>query len=179
MSDVVNHSWKLRLCIGLLMLILGFIGMIVTDISRDGAWLYWRNISAVFAILSLSLSIYLQKMRWKTTVFTIWHELFHWVGLLLTIVTIDYFVTTGIMGRFQAGLVALALLAFATYLIGVYIETTFIPVGIILGVFAAGTALFAAYIYSIILPLTIIAALVVVWMVHRMHKAYHPVDKSG
>ncbi len=168
---MTKHSWKLRLCIGLLMLILGFTGMIIMDLSKEMAWHYWRNVSLVFAALSLSLSLYLKKRGWKSAVFTIWHEVFHWVGLILSVAVIDYFVTTGMMGRFQAGLVALTLLAFATYLAGVYIEATFIPVGLVLGVFAAGTALFAVYVYSVILPLTIFAALVVFWILHRARKA--------
>lgn len=172
MKESINHSWKLRVCVGLIMLILGFIGMIVTDISKDGSWRYWRDISGVFAVLSLSLSIYLKKMGWKKAIFTLWHEIFHWLGLFLTIATVNYFVTIGVMGSFQAGLVALSLLAFAIYLAGVYIEPTFIPVGIVLGIFAAGSALFAAYIYSIILPLTALAALAVIWIIYRIRKAH-------
>lgn len=169
-----NHSWKLRLCIGLIMLVLAFIGVIVTDLHQDGAWGYWRVISVIFAMLSLGLSFYLKKMGWKTAIFTIWHELFHWLGLILATFIAGYFVDTGIMGRFQAGIVVLTLLALTTYLAGVYIEATLIPIGLLLGFFAVGTALFAAYIYSIILPLTIIGAIIVIWIVHQSKKANHP-----
>ncbi|MBY0530173.1 MAG: hypothetical protein K2P51_08335 [Rhabdochlamydiaceae bacterium] len=167
MATTKNHHWKLRLSIALLMLILAFVGVIVTDIYQDGAWRYWQIISIVYAVLSLTLSFYLKKMGWSKAIWTLWHELFHWIGLMLAIFIISYFVKTGIMGRFQSGLVVLTLLAFATYLAGIYIEATYIPIGVLLGFFAAGTALFQAYIYSVILPLTIVGALIVGWIVYR------------
>jgi hypothetical protein len=175
--DISEHphkqGWKLRLCVGLIMLILAFIGVIITDISKDGSWNYWRHLSIVYAILSLGLSFYRRKVGWKTAIFTTWHEIFHWIGLILSTFVVAYFVNSGIMGRFQAGIVVLTLLALGTYLAGVYIEMTFVPIGLLLGVFAAGTALFAAYIYTIILPLTIIAAVIVVWLIHRSNKVIH------
>ena len=150
---------QLRIIVALVMLILGFIGVIVTDIIKDGAWKYWQFLCVVYAVMSLVLSWHVKKKGWKTSALTIWHELAHWAGLAGAIFIVSYFVGVGLVSRFIASLLTLLLLSLATYLAGIYIETTLIFVGVILGIFALGIAFTAVYLYSILLPLTIIAAI--------------------
>lgn len=166
----MTTSIKLRLVIAFVLLTLSFIGVIITDIKKDGAWEYWRFLCVVFACLSLALSWHLRRKGWKTPLFTLWHELAHWIGLLGGIFVASYFVRIGFIGRFEASLLILLLLALATYLVGVYTEPTFILLGIILGVFAAGLAFLDAYLYNIILPLTLVAGIILFVVLYRSHK---------
>lgn len=162
---------QLRIIAALVMLILGFIGVIVTDLIKDGAWTYWQFLCAVYAVMSLVLSWHVKRKGWKTTVLTIWHELAHWAGLIGAIFVVSYFVGIGLVSRFIASLLTLLLLSLATYLAGIYIETTLIFVGAILGIFALGIAFTAVYLYSILLPLTIVAAVILVVFIKKMHQS--------
>ena len=101
------------------------------------------------------------------TVATIWHELAQWFGLILAVYLISTFVNIGLMGRFEAGLVVLTLLALTIFIAGIYVETTFILIGLLLGIFAAGAAVLAAYIYTIMLPLTVAVAIGLVWVARK------------
>ena len=82
MEPIKRHPFKPRMICGLLMLALGFIGVVVTDIKKNGAWEYWRILAIVYALISLGLSWHLKKQGWKTTILTIWHEIAHWAGLV-------------------------------------------------------------------------------------------------
>ncbi len=165
-----GSSFKIRLFVALLMLLLGFIGVIVTDIKKDGAWYYWRFLAIVYAALSIGLSSHLKRKGWKTTFYTIWHEIAHWVGLVAAIIVVSYFVQVGLISRFEASLLTLLLLALATYLAGVYTEPTMVLLGILLGVFAAGIAFVDEYLYNILLPVTLAAAVLLVVYIHHKHK---------
>ncbi len=161
------HGWKVRLFVGMVMLLMGFIGLIVTDIMKDGAWSYWRITAVVYALLSLVLSWHLKRTGWRKELVTVWQEILHWGGLMLAIALVSYIVSLGLQGRYVASLQVLTLLALATYLAGVYFEPSFIPIGIVLGLFAAGLAFFNVYLYGILVPVTIVAGGVLYWMNHR------------
>ncbi|MCB1115267.1 MAG: hypothetical protein KDK71_02260, partial [Chlamydiia bacterium] len=164
-----HHHWKMRLFVAIVMLGLSFIGLIISDIRVNGAWNYWRVMVPIFAFLCLFLSWYLRRKQKILTATTIWHELVQWFGLALAVYLISVFVNVGLIGRFEAGLIVLTMLALNTFTVGIYIEPTFFVIGILLGLFAAGAALLAAYIYTIMLPLTIGVAVLLVWLARKRH----------
>lgn len=162
-----HHHWKMRFLVAIIMLGLSFIGLVVSDFRQNGAWNYWRFMVPVFAVLCLFLSWYLRHKQKIMTSTTVWHELVQWFGLALTVYLISIFVNIGLMGRFEAGLVVLTLLALNIFITGIYVETTFFVIGILLGLFAAAAAVLAAYIYTIMLPLTIGVAVLVIWLARK------------
>lgn len=168
----MGHPWKARLIVGLIMLILAFIGLVITDVAKGAAWTYLWIISIVFAGLCLGLSWYLrhhdQKLGWST----IWHELFHWFGMVIAIFLVSRFVSIGIVGRFEAALMVMTLLSFSTFLAGVYIDLTFVVIGIVLGLFTFSSAYLAEYLYTIMLPIAVAAA-VVLYFVIRLKRKKH------
>lgn len=149
------------------MLLLGFVGVILTDIRKDGAWSYWLYVVFFYAVLSLGFHLFSKGKEWNVT---FWHELFHWLGLFLCIFLISFMVKIGIISRFLASLEILTLLALTTYLIGVYFEKIFIPIGIVLGVFVASLAFFNQYLYVIAIPLIVICVGLIFWIVHGSSK---------
>jgi hypothetical protein len=167
---------KLRFAVALLMLALGFLGVVLTDIESDGAWHYWRALAVIYAALSLALSLYLKHQGLKASLFTIWHEIAHWLGLILAISVVSYFVNIGLISRFVASLQILPLLALATYLAGIYIEMSFIPIGISLGCFAVGIAFLDQYLYNILIPLTLLALIILAIIIHRSHQKSNKSD---
>lgn len=164
------HFWKERFCIGLIMIFLAFTGMIFTDVKTGGAWLYWRWMAPVYALLSLSLSLHLRRFNFRPVVLTIWHEVLHWVGLLLAVYLVSLLVDIGFISRFQAGLQVMIMLALATFLAGVYIESTFIVVGCVLGFLVLGVAFVNQYLYGIMLPLIAVAIILIFWVARRKKK---------
>ena len=169
-EHIPSHPWRARLIVGLVMLILSFVGLIVSDLFHNGAWNYWRVMVPIYAVLSIWLSWYLRQKAHKVTMIKIWHEILHWVALVIGVYLVSMFVKMGIVGRFEAGLEVLIMLALTTFLAGVYHDMIFLIIGIILGCFTAGAAFFTEYLYSVMLPLTIIAALSMVWLIHHHHK---------
>ena len=164
-----HRNWKMRLIVALTMLILAFIGLVVTDLFKDGAWGYWRWMVPIFAILSIFLNWYLHRNQKTISGTTIWHEIACWGGLALAVYVISTFIGVGILARFQAALVVLTMLALTSYINGIYREPTFIAIGIMLGVFAITSAFFIKYIYTIILPLTLIVGVILVWIARKKH----------
>ena len=167
-----SHPWRARVIVTLLMVILGFIGLVITDISKVHAWTYWRLMVPVFAILCLGLSWYLRKGQHVVRITTIWHEILHWIGLGLSVYLVDLFVRIGIMGRFEAALMVLTLLSLTTFLAGLYVDVTFVAIGILLGAFVAGAAYLEEYLYSIFLPITLGAVIVLFLIIHRSHRKH-------
>lgn len=157
----------MRFMVAILMLGLSFIGLIVSDLWSNGAWDYWRWMVPVFACLCLFLSWYLRHKQRVMSATTIWHEVVQWFGLVLTVYLISVFVKIGLIGRFQAGLVVLVLLALNIFITGIYVESTFFVIGILLGLFAAAAALLVEYLYSVMLPITIGVAILLIWVARK------------
>ncbi|PCI78062.1 hypothetical protein COB21_01875 [Candidatus Aerophobetes bacterium] len=152
----VNHHMKARIITLIFFIICSLIGLVVSDLSKDGAWNYWRIMAPIFAVASLGLTFYLRSVSKDLIIKTIWHELVQWIGLLGMVFILSVYVSSGIMGRFEAGLFVLTLLAFNLFLLGVYIEITFVFIGIILALLSLGAGIFAAYLYTVIIPLSLL-----------------------
>lgn len=163
-----QHHWKARFFVALIMLALAFAGLIFSDIRKDGAWTYWRSMTIVYAVLCLWLSWYLRRKKQSLSLVKIYHELMHWAGLILGVFMVSVFVNNGILNRFAASLVVITLLALTTFLAGVYIEITFIPIGILLGFFALGSSLIAEYIYTIVMPVGLVVIVGILWVLYRL-----------
>ena len=160
-----------RLGVGLFMLILSFIGLIVTSVETTAGWNYWRWIVPFYAASALWLSWYLRKNKQSFSLATLWHELLHWVGLISAIFLISMFVKEGIVGRLEASLSMLTLMALGIFLAGIYIETTFLFIGIALGAFAATVAFIDEYLYAFTIPFLLLAAGAIGWITwHHHHK---------
>ena len=165
-----KHPWFARVTVGIIMLAIACLGLIVTDIHATAGWHYWRVATPIFALLALWLSWYLRKNQHSLSPVKLWHELLHWVCLIATVLIISILVKIGIIGRFEASLCVLTLLAQSVFLAGIYIETTFLFVGIILGLFALGVALIAEYLYAIAIPILIAIIIAIIWMVWHARK---------
>lgn len=146
---------KLQFVLFLVLIILAFIGVILTQVESSGAWWYWRYIAVAYAILSLAQSWYVQRMGWKESAITIWHEIAHWLGVIFCIQMLSFFVSIGLESRFLVSIQALLFLALGTYLAGIYIDAVFIIVGIVLAIFAGVIAFLQEYLYAIMIPLLV------------------------
>lgn len=161
------HPWRARLIVGLIMLVFAFIGLVVTDLWRDGAWNYWRYMSPIYAFMSLWLSWSRRKSGHELAM-TLWHELAHWLGLIGAVWLMTGFVKLGLIGRFEASMQVLVLLALTVFTNGIYTEHSFIVIGIVLGLLAAVVAFINKYLFAIMLPVLAIALIALIWFFRRM-----------
>jgi len=152
------------------MLLLAFLGLIVTDVRANGGWDYWKWAVPGYALLALWLSWYLKRQKGALQPARLGHELLHWGGLIGSVFLVSAFIHLGIIGRFEAGLFVLTLLAQAIFLAGIYIEATFLIVGLCLGGLATIVAFTAEYLYAFAIPLLILAAAAMFWLLSRSHK---------
>lgn len=152
------------------MLVFAFLGVIVTDVWRDGSWNYWRVMSPVFAVMSLWLSWYMRRRGKELNSATIWHELAQWAGLIGAVYLMSAFVHIGLVSRFEASLQVLVMLALTVFVNGIYTEHSFIVIGLLLGLLAGVIALVNQYLFAILVPVAIVGIVALVWMFHRARK---------
>lgn len=170
MEEEPKHPWWARLTVGIVMLILAFIGVIVTDVVSTGGWNYWKWIVPIYAILALWLSWYERRKKETVSPITLWHELLHWIALFGAVIILEVYVRMGFLSRFLASLVALTTLSLTVFTLGIYVEWTFMVIGIALALFALVVALFIKFIYVFTIPLLILAVVVLWALHHHFHK---------
>src|SRR3972149_3450015 len=151
-----HHPFKARFFTGLFMILLAFIGLIVTEVKKDGGLDYWIVVSVLYVFSSLFLSWYLRHKEESHAVALIWHEIFHWFGLLLSVYLVTELVRIGMLNRFAASLVVVTLLGLSTFLAGVYIEKTFLLIGLLMGGIVVLIAFLTEYIYFFSIPLALV-----------------------
>lgn len=162
--------WKARFAVGIVMLVLAFFGMVITDVYKGGSWDYWKWVVPVYALLALWLSIYVKKKKETYSPRVLVNEALHWSGLIGTIFLTSYFSGLGLMSRFEVGIIHLVLISLAVFLAGIYIESIFLFIGLCLAAFAFLAAVFVEYIYAIAIPVLAGCAILFgiwVWISHR------------
>ena len=169
-SSTRHLAWKVRLIIGAILLVFSFIGLVIGNLWSNGGWFYWRCMAPLFAILCLGLSWFLRRNNYSVSLVTVWHELLHWLGVLLAIYLVSVFAHTGLIGNIQENLFIMTLLALGIFLLGIYTEWSLAPIGIILGIFTAGAAFAQAYLYTVMLPVLFIGIGVLGLVIHLIHR---------
>jgi membrane protein implicated in regulation of membrane protease activity len=164
----------------LFLLGLAFLGLIITNIRPQDAWKYWRVLSISFGLVALALSWHLRSKGHHIYKSTIWHEIFHWGAVVGTVYAVSIFVDIGLMSGFLAGIVMVLILGLATFIAGIYIENTFLLVGLVLGAFSVVIAMFSEYLYAILLPVIVVAVGISFWLSYRKRhkKAENKDDKK-
>ncbi len=169
-----KHPWAARFGVGIAMLAIAFLGIVLTDLRQTGSWEYWKWTVPLYAIMALWLSWYERRTKDTVSPITLWHEVLHWLAFFAAIVLIEIYVHMGLLNRSLASLFALTLLSLTIFTIGIYVETTFIFIGIVLGVFAAVVAVAIKFLYAFTIPALIIgigAIAYVIWRSHRSNSA--------
>ncbi len=174
-----QHPWIARLGVTAIMLLLAFVGMVVTHVKATGGWDYWKWVGVVYALLALWLSWYMKRQTQTVAPFTILHEVVHWVGVIGSIFVVGTYVEIGIISRYAAGLFDLTLLSLGIFLAGIYIEKTFIAIGLVLALLAIFTAFINQYLYLLMIPLILLSAIAIGISIWHSHKKFQPPANQG
>lgn len=151
---------KVTFFISLTMIVTAIFGVVLLQTKSDFSLPYLEALCVFFAFLCVFLGCYHRKIKKKETLSTVFHELFHWLGLLCVVVIISRLVSIGAFSRYASSLMVLLLLAFSTFVAGVYVEFVLMIVGAILALSTLVLAFFNEYLYSVFIPaLLVIAAI--------------------
>jgi hypothetical protein len=142
---------------------LSAIGIVITDISPTYGFWSWMGMVPIFGGLSLYTGWSRARDRGVSASSVIKTQLLHWIGLLFAVNLVFLLLRKGRINNTEAGLVALLLLAFATFLAGVHFDWRYIIVGIILGATVAGATIVQEFIWMIIIPAITALILVAIW----------------
>jgi hypothetical protein len=93
------------------------------------------------------------------------------LGLIGSVYITSIYVDIGIISSFIGALGVLTLLAQAIFLAGIYIESTFLFIGIALGLFAICIAWMETHVFLLAIPILIIAVLVIAYIDWRAHQS--------
>lgn len=165
-----HQHFKARLLIFFIMLILGFAGLFMINLHSKAFLFYSQVMAIVYALLCIGLHAYIERFSFAGIMATLWHQLLHWIGLLILIYLMSFLVGAGALKTSQAGFINLLLLAFSVFVAGVYTDPVFMLIGIMLAVFAAGSAMVQAHLWLIMIPLLIVIAVIIYLILYIQRK---------
>ena len=166
-----NSYWPVRLGVAVIMLLLAFIGLVFTyaePLTSVVSWYYWLAMPPIFAILCIGFSWYLRSKD-ITLATSLWQDILLWIGMIIALFVLHSAVHAGFIGRVEAGVFILDMIAFATFCAGIILDPCFLMVGVTLFVFALVMIVFEKYL-SIIVFAVIIVALITLYFLARGHK---------
>src|SRR3990167_10989767 len=99
----IRKRWKARLIVCSIMLILAFVSLVLVDIHSRGYGYYFQALAVIYAVLSIWLFWYLNRTDGRFTRSTIWHQILHWLGLLVALYLINVFEYSGVISALAAG----------------------------------------------------------------------------
>lgn len=162
-SNPSNSYIQMRFFASLAMLIIALIGVVLTDFSPHISSNYWFYAIPLFALINIILSWHAALGHRQFVV--AWHELLHWLSLLVCIFIVYIFVHMGVFSNVLAGIFMLTLLALTTFLAGIHFDSLLIIIGIILLLFDLLSAVFVQFSMVIVIPIVIIAAILIFWRI--------------
>ncbi len=155
------NRWRLRCIVAIVMLIIAFIGMVLVRTSGHSGKIpmyYWLGSTPIYLILTLILR---RSDSERPQHYVIFKSIFHWLAILLTLGMIHFYVQSGIMGSFEASLVEMNIVALGIFLVGVYLDSTCMLIGIMMAILALAISWASQFIVPMMIGTGIIFAILV------------------
>ncbi len=142
----------------ILLLLLSVVGIALTDFSPTKGFWYWMAMGPLFCGAAITIEWSRMNRQGESKGRLVWTQIFHWFGYLITIylVFILSVQETGRLNNVDVGLVALLILAFATFTAGITASWRISVVGVFLGIAVVAIALLEEYIWALLIPLALI-----------------------
>lgn len=164
------------------MIVLSLIGISYTDLSVDRSYWYWQSMVPIFGIICIItgwVHTHDSNSRWEL----IRTQILHWGAFF----TATYLVFLPVMQRtldnHTTGLTLLLMVAFSTFLAGVYINWRFCVVGVFLGIAVMGAAFFRQITLMMLLVAIALLVISILWARYVLGNRPHrhpeppPVDR--
>ena len=149
------------------LLLLSGVGIALTDFAPSKGFWYWVAMAPLFWGGSIFMEWSHVKKRGESKFKIIQRQIIHWVGYLVAVHLVFLLNYTGRMNSADAGLVALLVLALATFFAGIYSDWRLTFVGFFLGSAVAGAALVEEFIWLALIPVVVILLGAFVWWRYR------------
>lgn len=166
-----HHPLKIHVFMGMILLILAFIGVILTSWQSSYTHVYWLVLILIYALTSLGFTWFSARREKTFTLSIVGRELSHWLGLIVCVSLVEHFKQMGLFSLPIASLVELLLLALTSFLAGVHFNSMFLFVGIFLALIALLSVIVLEYLSLIMLPLLIIFIILLWWYLQHKHRA--------
>jgi hypothetical protein len=144
----------------ILLLLLSVAGIALTDFSPTKGFWYWMVMGPFFCGAAIALEWPRMNLNrpGESKGKLVWTQVFHWFGYLATIYLVFLLSApgTGRLNNVDVGLVALLILAFATFSAGTTAGWRISVVGVFLGIAVVAIALLEEYIWALLIPLALI-----------------------
>jgi CDP-diglyceride synthetase len=150
-----RHTSELIL---ILLLLLSVVGIALTDFSPTKGFWYWMAMGPLFCGAAITIEWSRMNRQGESKGRLVWTQIFHWFGYLITIYMVFILSAqdTGRLNNVDVGLVALLILAFATFTAGITASWRISVVGVFLGIAVVAIALLEEYIWALLIPLALI-----------------------
>ncbi len=140
------------------LLLLSVVGIALNDFSPTRGFWYWMAMGPVFCGATIIIEWARMNRQRESKGKLIWTQIVHWLGYLITayLVFLLSGTETGRLNNVDVGLVALLILAFATFAAGITASWRISVVGVFLGIAVVAIALIEEYIWVLLVPLALI-----------------------
>jgi hypothetical protein len=145
-----------------LVLVLSVIGVGVTELSVQYSLYYWGAVFIVVCGLFSYEGSRSDKANGGQS--QVGLHVLHWVGALVALILVFWFVRTGSINQDQAGLIAVLLLAFATFSDGLRVGPRYVLVGVYLFAVAAVMAYVEEFLWWFLLLSFLAVGFEIYWL---------------
>jgi hypothetical protein len=162
--DIFPHVNDAIVLVGLIAL--AYAGIAVSSVSPAISYLYWMAVTPVFALVSLYTEWARERgsgASWATLLRT---QLLHWGGLAVVVSLIYLYLSTGRLTNESAGFLIHLFLAFATFIVGAYVDWRFFVVSFFLALSFVVAIYVAAYMW-VLLFAAFATVIVTIWVERR------------
>ncbi len=145
--------------VGLALLALAFTAIAASDVSVAGTRVFWSAVVCVFAAAAYA-SDWMRPGPDGRSARVALRTVLHWVGVLVAIHIVFYFVDSGRMANADTGLTGGLILALGAFLAGVHGNWRFRVLGVALACATVGVALAEEYVW-VLLGIALLASLAI------------------
>jgi hypothetical protein len=160
----VHRSWKIALCVAVLMVLLAMLGVALSTAAgakSSTAYVYWVSLVPLYGLLCIWAAWAHTRHGQLFTMRQVYQQVLHWLGVGLAL-ALDFVIrNTGEESSMGAGMVALLVLSLGCYLAGIHFEWLFILVGVLLSL----TLLVVAYAEEYLWLIFVVGVLAILVMV--------------
>ena len=142
---------------------LAAIGIGVTSVSQKHGYNYWLAMAPIFGVVNIFTSWTRARDAGQNVGSILLAQTLHWLGAVLAIYVIFLLFRMNWLSDQESGVLALLVLALASFLSGVHTDWHFCIVGLVLGAIVAGAVLVQEFLWMLAVPIGVVALAAAVW----------------
>jgi hypothetical protein len=163
----VKHKRNIGQLIFSALVLLAFVGVVITDISPSNAHFYWVVLLVVYASVAIYSGRKQASIKGEHLGGLVLRQMIHWGGALVAILCVYTFLHTGAITDEEAGLFILLLVALATFLAGSHVGWRYYVLGALLALITVVAVYIEEFMWIIMLVGIAIIGITFYWGKHK------------